>query len=51
MTALSSLSWPVWFAAFTAASMIVAGIIVFFFHDRKYEEIEHIIETLTGSSP
>jgi len=44
MATQSGLVWPIWFAALDAFAMIVAGISVVFFHERKFAEIEQLVD-------
>ena len=38
------MSWPVWFAIAVSAAMTFTAISVVFFHDRKYGDIEQLVD-------
>lgn len=37
-------SWPIWLALGNAAAMIGSAVFVFFFHDRRHEDIEQWVD-------
>ncbi|MEZ5774577.1 MAG: hypothetical protein R3D33_07710 [Hyphomicrobiaceae bacterium] len=44
MTDQAQFGWPIWFAIANTVAMVIASVFVFFFHERKHEDIESWID-------